>query len=152
MVTANLSIPMRASGHIWSPPASGSRAELYMRIALLIPVLLVAARAATIPAIDSARGEKVFHAQGCSGCHKAGGSGGKSAADLGLSMDRNFTPSLVAATMWNHAPAMWAAMRQQGTPIPQLSEQDAGDLFAFLYSSRYFDRPGDAARGKRIFA
>jgi mono/diheme cytochrome c family protein/cytochrome c551/c552 len=67
-------------------------------------------------------------------------------------MDRNFTPSLLAATMWNHAPSMWATMRQQGTPIPRLSEQDAGDLFAFFYASRYFDRPGDAARGKRTFA
>lgn len=143
---------MRASGHISLRPAYGSRAEVHMRVVLLVPILLVAASAATLPAIDSTRGEKVFHAQGCSGCHSAGGKGGKSAPDLGLSMDRNFTPTLLAATMWNHAPAMWAAMRQRGTPIPELSEQDAGDLFAFFYSSRYFDRPGDAARGKRIFA
>jgi len=54
--------------------------------------------------------------------------------------------------MWNHAPVMWSAMRQKAVSIPTLSEQDAGDLFAFFYSSRYFDRPGDAARGKRIFA
>jgi mono/diheme cytochrome c family protein len=121
-------------------------------MALLIPVLLSTANAVTIPAIDSARGEKVFHAQGCAGCHSAGGTGGKSAPDLGAVLDRNFTPALLAATMWNHAPVMWSAMRQQGKPMPQLSEQDAGDLFAFFYSSRYFDKPGDAARGKRIFA
>jgi mono/diheme cytochrome c family protein len=118
-----------------------------MRIALLIPVFLATANAATIPAIDSARGEKVFHAQGCAGCHGAG----KSAPDLGAAIDRNFTPALLAATMWNHAPVMWSAMRQQGVSIPQLSEQDAGDLFAYFYSSRYFDRLGDAARGKRTF-
>ena len=47
---------------------------------------------------------------------------------------------------------MWSAMRQQGVDVPQLSEQDAADLFAFFYSARYFDRPGDAGRGKRAFA
>jgi mono/diheme cytochrome c family protein len=28
------------------------------------------------------------------------------------------------------------------------NDEDAADLFAFFYSSRYFDKPGDAARGK----
>ena len=123
-----------------------------MRIALLITTLLTTVRAVTIPAIDSARGEKVFRAQGCAGCHSAGGPGGKAGPDLAAVMDRNFTPALLTATMWNHAPVMWSAMRQQGTAIPQLTEQDAGDLFAFFYSSRYFDKLGDAARGKRTFA
>jgi len=122
-----------------------------MRVALLIPFLFVAAEAATIPAIDSARGEKIFHSEGCAVCHRVGGVGGKSAPDIGASIDRNLTPDQLAATMWNHAPVMWSAMRQSGTPIPQLSEQDAGDLFAFFYASRYFDRRGDAARGKRTF-
>ena len=122
-----------------------------MRVALLIPFLFVAAEAATLPAIDSARGEKIFHSEGCAVCHRVGGIGGKSAPDIGASIDRNLTPDQLAATMWNHAPVMWSAMRQSGTPIPQLSEQDAGDLFAFFYASRYFDRRGDAARGKRTF-
>jgi cytochrome c551/c552 len=122
-----------------------------MRLTLLIAVLFTTAKAAAIPSIDSVRGEKVFQERGCSGCHSAPGTGVKSAPDVGASIDRNFTPAMLAATMWNHAPTMWSAMGQRGTPIPQLSEQEAGDLFAFFYSSRYFDRPGDAARGKRIF-
>jgi mono/diheme cytochrome c family protein len=34
----------------------------------------------------------------------------------------------------------------------RLAEKDAADLFAYFYSSRYFDRPGDAARGKQAFS
>jgi len=123
-----------------------------MRFALMVPYLFVAVEAATIPAIDSARGQKVFESEGCYGCHGVGGVIGKSAPDISVSVNRNLTPDQLAATMWNHAPVMWSAMRKSGTPIPQLSEQDAGDLFAFFYASRYFDRRGDAARGKRIFA
>ena len=123
-----------------------------MRAALLILVFSAAAKTASVPAIDSARGERLFQSQGCSDCHSIGGVGGKSGPDLGATIDRNFTPALLAATMWNHAPVMWSAMRAQGKPLPQMSTQDAGDLFAFFYSRRYFDRPGDAARGKRTFA
>ena len=28
----------------------------------------------------------------------------------------------------------------------------AADLFAYFYSARFFEKPGDAARGKRAFA
>lgn len=112
----------------------------------------IGTHAATIPAADSARGQKVFQLQGCANCHSAGGTGGKTAPDLGRSLDRNFTPSLLVGTMWNHAPVMWSSLRQSGSAIPRLSEQDAADLFAFFYASRYFDKPGDAARGKRIFS
>jgi mono/diheme cytochrome c family protein len=53
--------------------------------------------------------------------------------------------------MWNHAPAMWSAMKAHGVTQSKLSDQRAADLFAFLYSAKYFDRPGDAGRGKRAF-
>ena len=53
--------------------------------------------------------------------------------------------------MWNHAPAMWAAMRARERQAGDLNEQAAGDLFAYFYSARFFEKPGDAARGKRLF-
>src|SRR5688500_12781144 len=105
----------------------------------LLAASAIIANSATIPAADSARGEKVFQQQGCANCHSVSGTGGKSAPDLGRSLDRNFTPALLVSTMWNHAPVMWASIRQSGAAIPQLSEQDAADLFAFFYASRYFD-------------
>jgi mono/diheme cytochrome c family protein len=53
--------------------------------------------------------------------------------------------------MWNHAPVMWAAMRKEGINPPAVSEAQAADLFAFLSSSRYFERAADAGRGRRLF-
>src|SRR5262249_23749333 len=66
-------------------------------------------------------------------------------------IDRDFTPSLMASTMWNHAPRMWAAMKQQGASMPAVTPADAADLFAFFISAHYFEKPGDAARGKQAF-
>jgi mono/diheme cytochrome c family protein len=53
--------------------------------------------------------------------------------------------------MWNHAPAMWRAMAARNLPVPKLEPGDVADLFAYFYSLRYFDPPGDAARGKDVF-
>ena len=54
--------------------------------------------------------------------------------------------------MWNHAPAMWSAIAKQGLPLPQLSEPDAANLFAYFYAAHFFEKPGEAERGKAIFA
>ena len=85
-------------------------------------------------------------------CHAVNGKGGGTAPDLGKPVDRGFTPAMLAIKMWNHAPVMWAAMQGFGIEKPKLTPQDASDLFAFFYSSRYFDQPGDAARGEAVFA
>ena len=54
--------------------------------------------------------------------------------------------------MWNHAPTMWAAMRERQIAAGDLNEQAAADLFAYFYSARFFDKPGDAGRGKQLFS
>ena len=66
-------------------------------------------------------------------------------------LDRGFTPASLAATMWNHAPGMWAAMRDRQITAGELDEQAAQDLMAFFYAARFFEKPGDAGRGKRAF-
>ncbi len=35
--------------------------------------------------------------------------------------------------------------------MPDPTPQDLADLYAYFYSSRFFDRPGDAARGRAVF-
>ena len=64
-------------------------------------------------------------------------------------VDRGFTPSTLAATMWNHAPGMWAAMRDRQITAGELDQQAAQDLMAFFYAARFFEKPGDAGRGKQ---
>jgi mono/diheme cytochrome c family protein len=122
-----------------------------MRPACLL-LLIPAAFAQTAPiAADSTRGAELFTSLSCVQCHSVNGRGGAIAPDLGKIADRNFTPAALAATMWNHAPAMWSAMRQRDVRAGALDEQTAADLFAYFYSTRFFEKPGDAARGKRIF-
>ena len=74
-----------------------------------------ALHAATVAA-DSARGAQLFETLSCVQCHSINGKGGTAAPDLGRRIDRDFTPASLAATMWNHAPAMWAAMRDAKHP------------------------------------
>jgi mono/diheme cytochrome c family protein len=100
---------------------------------------------------DSNRGAELFGKLSCVQCHRVNGLGGDAAPDLGRLADRNFTPAGLAATMWNHAPAMWSAMSARGVRAGDMDEQAAADLFAYFYSARFFEREGDAARGKRVF-
>jgi len=114
-------------------------------------VSILVASMATMHAADSGRGERLFTSLSCIQCHSVNGAGGKVAADLGRRIDRNFTPASLASTMWNHAPAMWAAMREREIRAGDLDEPAAADLFAYFYSARFFEKPGDAGRGKRLF-
>ncbi len=120
------------------------------RAAILFLVSALGARGAGFMA-DSVRGERLFQSLSCIQCHSVGGTGGTVAPDLGRVEDRGFTPASLAATMWNHAPAMWASMRQHQITAGQLDEQSAQDLMAFFYAARFFEKPGDAGRGKRAF-
>jgi mono/diheme cytochrome c family protein len=122
-----------------------------MKILIAAVAVSITAHAATT-SMDSARGEKLFQTLGCVQCHSINGLGGKRGPDLGRGIDRNFTPATLAATMWNHAPAMWAAMKEKDLPAGVLNDQGAADLFAYFYSAHFFDKPGDAARGKQAFA
>src|SRR6266568_7775671 len=88
--------------------------------------------------VDSLRGERLFHVEGCILCHSIDGVGGKIAPDLGRRIDRNFTPASLASLMWNHAPTMWGAMDRQGIQPSRLDEQAAADIFAYFYTVRFF--------------
>ncbi|MGC8881589.1 MAG: c-type cytochrome [Bryobacteraceae bacterium] len=117
-------------------------------------VLLSAATvcSAAVPLGDSARGAQVFQEQKCIVCHSVNGKGGKSAPDLGQTVGRGYTPATLAAQMWNHAPKMWESIERASLKPPKLTTQQAADLYAYFYSARFFEKKGDAARGKKLFA
>jgi len=100
---------------------------------------------------DAASGKEMLRLRGCTSCHPVAGQGSGSAPDLGQVAASNVSTAELAATMWNHGPKMWRAMDEQQKPIPMLTEFDIANLYAYLYSLRYFDPPGDAARGKKAF-
>lgn len=119
-------------------------------VVIVVLSLGAAALAATLPG-DAKAGSQVFVKQKCVSCHSVSGSGGTMAPDLARRPEGRYTPALLASALWNHAPEMWSAMEAAGISKPQLSSQDAADLFAYFYTVRYFEQPGDAARGKQAF-
>jgi mono/diheme cytochrome c family protein len=108
--------------------------------------------AAGITGGDARRGEKLFQSEQCVQCHSFRGKGGTTAPDLSRRIDRNYTPAVMASAMWNHAPDMWAGLRKAGVAKATLSPESASDLFAYFIAARYFEKPGDAGRGKQAFA
>jgi mono/diheme cytochrome c family protein len=124
---------------------------MYLFRAIGAGLLLASLALAGTPSGDARRGEELFRSQQCVQCHSVNGKGGTAAPDLGRRIGRNYTPSVMASLMWNHGPDMWAAMKKQGIQTPRLTPDQAADLFAYFVSARYFDLPGDAARGKQAF-
>jgi mono/diheme cytochrome c family protein len=119
-------------------------------LVILIPLLAVLSNAQSVG--DASRGSALFTKLKCVGCHSVRGQGAGTAPDLGQRTGSSYTPALMAARMWDHAPEMWSAMKEQSVGRPELTEPDAADLFAFFYAARYFDPRGDVARGKALFA
>src|SRR6266436_1823239 len=106
-------------------------------IRLVAIASLASATGAPLASVDSARGQLLFQSEGCVQCHSIDGKGGKIGPDLGKRIDRNYTPALLASVMWNHAPVMWAAIRERAVQTTPLSERDAADLFAYFYAARF---------------
>ncbi|KRT74884.1 MAG: class I cytochrome c [Deltaproteobacteria bacterium CSP1-8] len=79
---------------------------------------------------DPAKGEQVFAQKKCVDCHFK--------TDVGkqkIVRDIKTADALLFATqMWNHIPAMEAAMVTQAVPWPEMTGQQLRDVLAFLHS------------------
>ncbi len=118
---------------------------------LVAPLGAVSAQPVMSPSQDPLAGSQVFGSKGCVKCHSVNGVGGKVGPDLARTMrPRSFVD--LATAMWNHLPRMTDRMKQLGIARPQLDSKQAGDLVGFLYTLNYFDAPGNADAGKRIFS
>jgi len=92
-------------------------------------------------------GKKLFTQKGCILCHSPRG-------ELDLSKKKDFPRTLaqLAGMMWNHSHKMWKRMEEKGLERPILTPQEMADLVAFLFSTQYFDEPGNPEEGKKVFA
>jgi cytochrome c len=95
---------------------------------------------------DPQSGQKLFTQKDCIQCHRAGG-------ELDFTKKKDFPRTLaqLAGAMWNHSHEMWKRMEEKGIHRPSLSSQEMADIVAYLFSTRYFDEPGDPQRGKTVF-
>jgi len=95
---------------------------------------------------DPEAGARLFSTKECLKCHTPGG-------NLDLTRRKNFPRTLaqLAGLMWNHSYEMWRRMEEKGIHRPALSPQEMADIIAYLFSTRYFDAPGDPGRGKALF-
>lgn len=57
----------------------------------------------------------------------------------------------LAGVLRNHSPAMIEKMRERRLVRPRFTADELADLIAFLYDLNYFDPPGNADQGKRLF-
>jgi mono/diheme cytochrome c family protein len=93
-----------------------------------------------------ALGRELFVEKKCVRCHSVGGVGGQVGPDL-VALGVRRSPVEFAATIWNKAPAMMAAMEARGITVPQLRPEEMADLVAYLYSVRYFASGGSVPKG-----
>jgi cytochrome c2 len=79
---------------------------------------------------DPARGESFFTRNKCAGCHFKTDQDKREILEAVKTAD----PVLFATELWNHIPAMEAALVTQGVPWPNMSGQQMRDVLAFLQS------------------
>jgi cytochrome c2 len=95
---------------------------------------------------------RVFFEKRCARCHSVLGEGGRAAPDLARAPAGHLSAAELVAATWNHAPEMWEKIQAERLPAPRFSAQEMTDLFAFLYSVRSLDEPGDPACGRRLLS
>jgi len=95
---------------------------------------------------DPKSGERLFTRKGCIQCHAP-----RSEYDLSGKRDFPKTLAQLAGMMWNHSEEMRKGMERRGIVFPTLTPQEMADLVAYLFSTRYFDEPGNPEHGRAVF-
>ena len=134
-----------------TPSRRAFRSSYSASVLVALGMLVLAHPAASAAGGDASRGREVLRERGCVVCHPVTAGESGLAPNLNQLASRGLNPASFTALLWNHAPRMWAEMAKRNMRIPQPSEQEVADLFAYFYSLRYFEPPGDAGRGKSVF-
>lgn len=121
------------------------------------------------------RGQAVFDSKHCSDCHTYNGHGGTDAPPLDYMAGHLSAREIagMAGTIWNHLPKMLPHFKKEGVPLPSFTPGQMADLIAYLHGGApggatqttspatttngmnmptTAAMPGDAAKGKQLFA
>ncbi len=106
---------------------------------------------------DPKAGRQLFLKKHCVACHQVAGTGGVVGPSLD-SLAQYASPIFVAAAMWNHGPAMAAALRARGIERPSFSVSELENLVTYLKSAnperaeeRIYLLPGRPDEGQALF-
>ena len=94
-----------------------------LRTMAVLALSVACAQAADLSGGDARRSEELFETEQCARCHSVNGHGGSVAPDLARRIDRDYTPTVMASLMWNHAPEMWSAMKKYGVPKEEMTTE-----------------------------
>jgi cytochrome c551/c552 len=106
---------------------------------------LAASRPAAGQAPGAAPGEAVFAAKQCVRCHVPGGRDGLPALERLRRPQGEFE---LAGRLWNHAPAMFTTLVQEGIAWPPIEAPEMADLMAYLRATPARDGPPDLFAGR----
>lgn len=94
-------------------------------------------------------GRQLFTDKLCIRCHSIQGVGGKTGPDLGEIWLGSYMD--IVSKLWNHFPRMNEAFQQEKLQRPTLTGEETAKLITFLYFLNYFDKPGNAEIGEKLF-
>jgi mono/diheme cytochrome c family protein len=97
---------------------------------------------------DPARGRELFAAKACARCHVPRGQEG-----VGPALEQLRRPQgafALAGRLWNHAPAMFTALKVTDLGWPQIGAAEMADLMAYLEADPSRDPAPDVARGQLV--
>jgi cytochrome c2 len=117
-----------------------------LRVAVALGFALSLLGAPPASAEDPERGRGVFADKRCEHCHQARGQGG-----IGPPLEALRRPQgtfELAGRLWNHAPAMFTVLTQEGIAWPEISPTEMADLMAYLRADPSGDREPDLYRGQ----
>lgn len=137
---------MKATGH--APPVL-TREHMSDLFALLFFV-----RSLDEPG-DPAHGRELLQNRGCASCHSVGASDSGIGPDL-AKWGSYANPIIWSQLMWEHAPLMDAAMKQNCVSWPKLEGSDLVHIVAYVRSvgtsaEKVYLHPGSVSRGREQF-